>query len=86
MFYFCCYFQTWSQGFPGGVDVSEVKEVYLDLLKKGVQFPPSDAEAETAKQEVGFSLTHVGQGSILRGSFLIKRNNLCSIQLNQKDE
>ena len=45
--------QTWSQGFPGGVDVSEVKEVYLDLLKKGVQFPLSQAEAETARQEVG---------------------------------
>ncbi|PNJ65975.1 TOM1L1 isoform 15, partial [Pongo abelii] len=42
---------TCSQGFPGGVDVSEVKEVYLDLVKKGVQFPPSEAEAETARQE-----------------------------------
>ncbi|XP_008709093.2 TOM1-like protein 1 isoform X2 [Ursus maritimus] len=47
------FIKTWSQGFPGGVDVSEVKEVYLDLLKKGVQFPPSDAEAETARQEIG---------------------------------
>lgn len=36
-----------------------MKEVYLDLLKKGVHFPPSDAEAETKQQEVGgLSLTH----------------------------
>ncbi|XP_015416238.1 PREDICTED: TOM1-like protein 1 [Myotis davidii] len=45
------FIKTWSQGFPGGVDVSEVKDVYLDLLKKGVHFPPSEAEAEAAEQE-----------------------------------
>ncbi|KFO34981.1 TOM1-like protein 1, partial [Fukomys damarensis] len=47
------FIKTWSQGFPGGVDVSEVKEVYLDLLKKGVQFLPPGAEAEAARQEIG---------------------------------
>ncbi|XP_054544962.1 TOM1-like protein 1 isoform X3 [Talpa occidentalis] len=49
------FIKTWSQGFPGGVDVSEVKEVYLDLLKKGVHFPLSDAEAAIAGQEMSSS-------------------------------
>lgn len=56
------FIKIWSQRFPGGTDISEVKEVYLNLLKKGVQFPPSDVEAESARQETArVSLTPTAQ-------------------------
>ncbi|XP_019397999.1 PREDICTED: TOM1-like protein 1 [Crocodylus porosus] len=43
------FIMTWARGFQGTVDVSEVKEVYLELLKKGVQFPCPDTNTETKK-------------------------------------
>ncbi|NXU42510.1 TM1L1 protein, partial [Drymodes brunneopygia] len=36
------FIMVWARGFQGMVDVSEIKEVYLELLKKGVEFPSSD--------------------------------------------
>ncbi|XP_019516288.1 PREDICTED: TOM1-like protein 1 isoform X1 [Hipposideros armiger] len=44
------FIRTWSQDFSGGMDISEVREVYIDLLRKGVRFPSAYAEAETAEK------------------------------------
>ncbi|XP_008709094.2 TOM1-like protein 1 isoform X3 [Ursus maritimus] len=79
------FIKTWSQGFPGGVDVSEVKEVYLDLLKKGVQFPPSDAEAETARQEKLYKTGREMQERIM-DLLIVVENEDVTIELIQVNE
>lgn len=44
--------QTWARGFRGAVDVSEIKEVYLELLKKGVEFPSTEINKGTEKVSI----------------------------------
>ncbi|NXB06532.1 TM1L1 protein, partial [Cnemophilus loriae] len=43
------FIMIWARGFQGMVDVSEVKDVYLELLKKGVEFPSSDTRSGGSK-------------------------------------
>ncbi|XP_069511026.1 TOM1-like protein 1 isoform X2 [Ambystoma mexicanum] len=46
------FIMTWSKGLAGGsVDVSDVKEVYLDLVKKGIVFPSTEINGEATFED-----------------------------------
>ena len=38
------FFQTWADAFKGHPELKEVEKVYLDLKKKGIEFPMTDLD------------------------------------------
>ncbi|XP_053564271.1 TOM1-like protein 1 isoform X2 [Bombina bombina] len=48
--------RTWSTGLPENVDTSEIKELYLELVKKGIRFPSVEANGEPETEKAEFSI------------------------------
>ncbi|XP_069511025.1 TOM1-like protein 1 isoform X1 [Ambystoma mexicanum] len=67
------FIMTWSKGLAGGsVDVSDVKEVYLDLVKKGIVFPSTEINGEATFED------HVSSSQTSKQSVSCSASESCS--------
>ncbi|POI22316.1 hypothetical protein CIB84_013937, partial [Bambusicola thoracicus] len=68
------FIMIWARGFQGMVDVTEVKEVYLELLKKGVEFPSSDTSKGRPKIGKLYSELDMAKMNVRVMSSILKEN------------